>query len=281
MNYRHAFHAGNFADVVKHAVLLALLGRLTRVTGALQVIDTHAGAGFYPLDADASRRSGEAQAGVARLMADPDPPPALRRLADAVRACNPAAALQFYPGSPWLAIRALRRGDRYVACELRPDDSKALRRQLAGAAGGLAMEVIEGDGYAEAAARLAASTGRLLLLIDPPYEQADDYERIAELIARRPDPSRQPALIWAPLKDLETFDRFLSTLEATRPSSLVVAQARLKPLDDPMRMNGCAVVLVDAPDVAAEAREACGWVASRLGAVGALARVEPLAGSAT
>ena len=279
MNYRHAFHAGNFADLVKHALLLAVLRRLTSRGGPLQVIDTHAGAGLYTLDAEPARRSGEARTGVARLMVDPDPPSPLRSLAEAVRACDSSARLRTYPGSPWLAVHALRRGDRYIGCELRADDGATLRR-LSAPQIGPAVEVIEGDGYAEAARRLT-SESRTLLLIDPPYEQADDYVRTAELVGRRSDPARQPALVWTPLKDLETFDRFLCALEALRPASLLVAQARLQPLDHPLRMNGCAVVMVDAPDVSAEAREVCGWVASRLGGVGACAMVDRLACPAT
>ena len=281
VNYRHAFHAGNFADLVKHALLLAVLDRLTRTPEPLEVIDTHAGAGVYAMEGEAARRSGEAQAGVARLMADPAPPTALQRLADAVRACNPSAALQHYPGSPWLAAGALRPKDRYVGCELRADDCAALRRCLATSPGGSAAQVVEGDGYAEAAHRLAGARGRTLLLVDPPYERADDYARTAELIARRPDPSRQPALVWTPLKDLETFDRFIGALEAARPASLVIAQVRLQRLDDPMRMNGCAVVLIDAPDLSTPAQEACAWVASRLGGADALARVDRILGAAT
>ena len=281
LNYRHAFHAGNFADLVKHTLLFAVLDRLKAEAEPLSVIDTHAGAGLYRLQDEAARRSGEAQAGVARLMRDLAVPPVLASLVAAVRDCNPAAEVRVYPGSPWLAVRALRRGDAYVGCELRPDDYGELTANLAPLRGGPRVELLQADGYAVAAQRLAQGHGRTLLLVDPPYERADDYARIAELIGGRPDPARQPALIWAPLKDLETFDAFLDTLERAGLSSLVAAQARLRPLDDPMRMNGCAVVLADAPNVEAEARTVCGWVAAHLGGPGGGARVERLAGAAT
>ena len=281
LNYRHAYHAGNFADLVKHALLLAVVARLTRSSAPLTVFDTHAGAGVYDLGGEAARRSGEAQAGVAELMAAPPPPAALRPLVEAVRTCNGGDRLKLYPGSPWLAVQALGAGDRYVGCELREDDGGALARLAAHGAGGAAADIRQADGYGEAARHLAQDRGRTLLLVDPPYEQADDYARIAALAASRPRPAAQPALIWTPLKDLETFDAFLGRLEAARPASLVVAQVRLHRLDDPMRMNGCAVVLVDAPDVMVEAREVCGWIASRLGGPGAVARVERLLGAAT
>ena len=255
-----------------------MLDRLTASGEPLTVVDTHAGAGLYGLQDAAARRSGEAQAGVARLMADPAVPAVLARLVAAVRASNPAGELQSYPGSPWLAVRALRRGDAYVGCELRPDDHRDLVATLSLLKGGPAVELLQADGYAVASRRLAQVRRRSLLLIDPPFERADDYARVAELIAGRPDPARQPALIWTPLKDLETFDAFLDMLERTGPASLVAAQARLRPLDDPMRMNGCAVVLVDAPDLQGEAEAVCTWAAARLGGPGGGPRVQRLVG---
>ncbi len=281
LNYRHAFHAGNFADLVKHTLLLAVLERLTAEAEPLSVIDTHAGAGLYGLQDEAARRSGEAQAGVARLMADPSVPVVLAPLVAAVGACNPAGEVRSYPGSPWLTVRALRRGDTYLGCELRPDDHGELVAALAPLKSGPRVELLQADGYTVARQRLAQRRGRTLLVIDPPFERADDYARVAELIAHRPDPARQPALIWTPLKDLETFDAFLDALERAGPASLVAAQARVRPLDDPMRMNGCALVLVDAPDLEAEARAVCTWVAAHLGGPGGGARVERLAGAAT
>ena len=242
----------------------------------MTVFDTHAGAGVCDLDAEAARRSGEAQAGIARFMLDADPPAALRPLVEAVAACNGGGRLRVYPGSPWLAARALRRGDRYVGCELRPDDGDALRRVMPrDAAARIAVQVA--DGFVQAARHLAADASRTLLLVDPPYERGDDYARTADLIARRPHPDRQGALIWTPLKDLETFDAFIGRLEVARPASLVVAQVRLHPLDDPMRLNGCALAMVDLPDLTGEAQAVCGWVARRLGGSGAFARVERLA----
>ena len=291
LNYRHAFHAGNFADLVKHALLLAVLDVLRPSGEPLMLLDTHAGAGVYDLGGEAARRSGEAQAGVARLMDDVEAPAALQRLAAAVRLCNGGGGLHRYPGSPWLAARTLRAGDAYIGCELRADDGAQLQaalrpkhdgpRREGPRREGPRIEVVQGDGYEIAARRLASWPGRSLLLIDPPYERADDYARTAALIASRPAPGRQPALVWTPLKDLETFDAFLGALEAVRPQSLVAAQARLRPLDDPLRMNGCAMVLVDAPDLTAQAEEVCDWAARRLGGAGARAKVDRLIGAAT
>jgi 23S rRNA (adenine2030-N6)-methyltransferase len=281
LNYRHAFHAGNFADLLKHSLLLAALRRLGARQPRLQVFDTHAGAGLYDLGGEAARRSGEAAAGVARLMATPEPPGPLGALKAEIAACNGGEALRLYPGSPWLAARALRQGQGYVGCELREDDGADLRSHLAGRRDGPRIEVVVGDGYAEAARRLSREGDPVLMVIDPPFERADDYARIAELVAGRPRPERQGALVWTPLKDLETFDAFLGRLEAHRPGTLQVAQLRMRPLADPMRMNGCAVVLLDLPDLR-DAAEAAGiWLATTLGEAGAAFRFERLAGEAT
>jgi 23S rRNA (adenine2030-N6)-methyltransferase len=278
MNYRHAFHAGNFADVAKHAILLAVLAAMK----PQQVLDTHAGAGLYDLGGEDARRTGEAEAGVARLMADPDAPPVFASLKAAVVKANlPDASkggVRWYPGSPRLIIDALPPGAGYAGFELHPDAHAQLLQALRSPAKGVRVEALCADGYAEAATRLAQTRGRTLLLVDPPFERADDYERTLALttaLAGAPDAG---ALIWLPLKDLETFDAFLSRLEDQAPASLVAAQVRMKPLDDPMRMNGCALVAVNLPDIDAQAEIVCGWTAEKLGGPGALGRVERLAG---
>ena len=227
MNYRHSFHAGNFADLVKHALLLWLVDRM-RARGPLTVIDTHAGAGLYDLTGDAVR-SREAEAGVARLMASDTLPPAIKVLADEVAALNPDGGVRFYPGSPLLVARRLDDGDAYVGFEMNPPVVDLLDQALADYP---AAEGRAGDGY-EALAGATASARGPLVLIDPPFEQADDYQRAAD-----------------------------------------VAEARLRPLTNPMKMNGCTLVMLNPPDGAeAVAQEVCSWVAETLGDTGARAEV--------
>lgn len=267
MNYRHAFHAGNFADLVKHAGLLRLLAELTASGGPLTVIDTHAGRGLYDLGAEEAKRSGEAEAGVLKLRTAGDAPPELAPLRKAVADLNGGGSMRRYPGSPWLIAEALRPGDRYVACELRGEEHDALRTVLKGR--GEAVRTLNADGYAAAVAE-APAKGRVLVLIDPPFERADDYARIVETVAalRRKNPGAQ-ALVWLPIKDLETLDSFLRDLEDEVAAPMLVAEARVRPLSDPMKMNGCALVLVDGPDLAAPFAAICGWVAEALGNGGA------------
>lgn len=265
MNYRHAFHAGNFADLVKHAGLLRLLSELTATGGPLTVIDTHAGRGLYDLGGAEAKRSGEAEAGALKLRTARDAPAEIAALRQAVAHLNGGDAMRRYPGSPWLIAEALRPGDRYIACELRAEDHEALRTAMRGRE---AVRTLNADGYAAAVAECPAQ-GRVLVLIDPPFERADDYARIVETVAalRHRNPKAQ-ALVWLPIKDLETLDSFLRDLEDEVDAPMLVAEARVRPLSDPMKMNGCALVLVGGPDLAAPFAAICGWVAEALGTGG-------------
>jgi 23S rRNA (adenine2030-N6)-methyltransferase len=263
LNYRHAFHAGNFADLVKHAVLLQLLARLAGQAGPLSIVDTHAGRGLYDLAGVEAKKSGEAEAGVVRLMAASDAPAEFAPLAAAVRKLNGGGAVQRYPGSPWLIAEALRPGDSYLACELRPEEHQALSERMRGKRG---VRTLCTDGY-EAAADQTPVASRTLVLIDPPFERSDDYRRIVETLAgvRRRNRSAT-ALVWLPLKDLETFDGFLRDLEDEVAAPALVAETRMRPLTDPLKMNGCALVLLGAPEVMTAPLEAiCGWTARTLG----------------
>lgn len=269
MNYRHSFHAGNFADLVKHALVLWLLER-RQASGPVTVIDTHAGAGVYDLSGDGAR-SKEAEAGVARLMAAADRPPAIEALAQAVARLNPRGGANLYPGSPLLIASRLRPVDRYLGFELNPPVLDLLEQALepfphAAARGG--------DGYDQAKAE-AAHAGGAFVLIDPPFERPDDYHRAADTGAAivRAD-ARATVAIWTPLKDMETFDGFLRRLDQAGVTRVLVAEARLRPLTNPMKMNGCAVVVLNPPaGTEAAAGEICGWVAEQLGEAGAKSEV--------
>jgi len=279
MNYRHGFHAGNFADLAKHAALLALLRRLRQDAPALLVVDTHAGAGAYDLSHPDFARSREAEAGIKALLGA-KVPESLKPLADYVRAKNASAGFPdrvgLYPGSPVLVLDHLRAGDDYVGCELREDDFVLLRRQVEPRG-----QAVCEDGY-PVAVQAADDDKDLLYLIDPPFERADDYVRIVDVLhdvlALRPDAR---ALVWLPLKDLETYDAFLRHLELdlvegelARPPEILAAELRLRPLTNPMKMNGCALVAVNAPEgFAAQLEAIVGDVAAVFGEPGALGRL--------
>ena len=246
LNYRHAFHAGNFADLVKHAALLWLLAQMQRGGAPLQVIDTHGGSGLYDLRGPEAHRSGEAEAGVMRLMAQVEPAAEMTSLVQAVAEANSGGETWLYPGSPWLIARALRPGDRYAVFEMQPDEHGRLSDLMAGRK---AVATHCADGFAGAVGQMV-SGARHLVLVDPPFERADDYGRSCDLAAGVLD--QDPAatlLIWAPLKDLHTLDVFVRDLEdACDLAPILIAEARMRPLEDPMKMNGCALALINPPD---------------------------------
>ena len=269
MNYRHSFHAGNFADLVKHALVLWLLER-RQALGPVTVIDTHAGAGLYDLTGDAAR-SKEAEAGVARLMTAADRPPLIEALAAEVARLNPEGGARLYPGSPLLVAGRLRPVDRYVGFELNPPVLDLLEQALEPFPQAVGMG---GDGYDQAGSWAARAPGAFVL-IDPPFERPDDYHRAADTGAAivRADP-RAMVAIWTPLKDMETFDGFLRRLDQAGVKRVLAAEARMRPLTNPMKMNGCAMVLLNPPaGAAAAASEICGWAAERLGDAGARTEV--------
>ena len=273
MNYRHAFHAGNFADVMKHAILLQLLGVLTREVGALTVIDTHAGAGVHDLRGGEALRTGEADGGVARLMASAAPA-VFDPLKAAVRRANWGGEVRFYPGSPLLIADALRARDRLVACELRPDDHGALKAALPRQAG---AEALREDGWSVVADR-ARNAGRLLVLTDPPYEETTDGARAAAMVGEvlRVSP-RAVIAIWAPIKDLDGFYGLVEAIhDAAGRAPVLLAQARVRPLTNPLTMNGSAMVVVNTPDVLQACQDISAWIADHLGSTGALGRAERL-----
>lgn len=247
MNYRHVYHAGNFADVLKHATLGQLLSACGQGAGPLAIIDTHAGAGLYDLRDPAARRSGESEAGIGRLMADAGAPEVFDVLKTAVAAVNPPQELRYYPGSPLLIARWMGPADRLTACEARADDQRALERSLKS---DRRVRTLLGDGWVLAGQAIPPAPARVLVLVDPPYERGDDRQRCLDLLARtlRVNPAAVFA-IWLPIKDLDGYDSFVGDVEdAARRRDVLTAEVRLRPLTNPMMLNGCAMVIVNPPE---------------------------------
>jgi 23S rRNA (adenine2030-N6)-methyltransferase len=266
MNYRHGYHAGNFADVLKHTALCELLRLLTAKDKKLFVLDTHAGAGGYDLGSGLARRTGEAEAGIARLIASPRagmPPAAACYLAAVAaydRKFGPAGGgVRRYPGSPRLVRAALRPGDRFIACELQPAEALALKREFAG---DRAVEVRQADGYKVLKAQLPPPERRGLVLIDPPFETADEFERL--LRALRQGVRRFATgcyALWYPIKD-EAAAAFAGELAAFKPLTLELHLDAI----EPGKLAACALAVINPPWRFEEAmREALPWIAERLG----------------
>jgi 23S rRNA (adenine2030-N6)-methyltransferase len=207
MNYRHAFHAGGFADVIKHIVLVRMLLYLQEKQAAFRVIDTHAGAGLYDLTGEEARRGGEWLTGIARIMQarfSETTLPLVMPYLDIVRAFNPGRDLAAYPGSPLIARALLRPQDRLTACEVEP---KARKRLIDALRRDTQARVVDLDGWLALPAFVPPNERRGLVLIDPPYEQKDEFERLAEgfaeAYAKWPTGSY---LLWYPVKSRRATD---------------------------------------------------------------------------
>lgn len=261
VHYQHRFHAGNFADVFKHVLLLALLRALSAKDKPWCYADTHAGAGDYDLADAAALRTGEFADGIARLWSADGAPPAVADWLDAVRALNPDGALCRYPGSPLLALGAARVQDRLLLCERVPAIVEQLRTALGVDA---RVHVHRRDGY-ELAALLPPAEKRGLVLVDPPFERADEFDACAAFAA---EGLRRFAsgvfAIWYPLKQRHATERWLRRMqrEIAREAlnlQLVVSHAAEG------QMRACGLLVINPPFAfRAPAQEALAWLAPRL-----------------
>ena len=237
MNYRHAFHAGNFADCVKHAVLVWLLRALHRKPAPLFVLDTHAGRGCYDLDAGPAARTGEWQKGIARLLETP--PSALADYVGLMR------SLGLYPGSPAIARALLRPDDRLACCELHPEDAAALRRHFVG---DRQVAVHHRDAWEAIGALLPPKERRGLVLIDPPFEDPHEFAQLARGLAAGWQRFRTGVFAaWYPIKQRAPVRQFLTDLQQSGMRDIVAAELCLREPVDPARLNGCGMLVVNPP----------------------------------
>ena len=243
MNYRHAFHAGNFADVHKHVVLLALLERLKQKPKPLFYLDTHAGRGGYDLRAEDATRGGEWREGIARLAGRPVRSADLLRYLQATHAAS--AAPTRYPGSPLVALGALREGDRAVLVEQQPAEAQALKQA---AQGWRDVAVVCGDGYAALKSYLPPRENRGLVLIDPPYEadtEFADAERALRLgLSRWPN---GVFALWYPIKAGAQSQRLNAALQSAGLRKLLRLELTVRPADSPIGLNGSGLVIANPP----------------------------------
>jgi 23S rRNA (adenine2030-N6)-methyltransferase len=248
MNYRHAYHAGNFADVVKHVVVTRIVEYLKRKDAAFRVIDTHAGVGRYDLGGAEAGKTGEWQAGIGRLMGAVLPAGAADLIAPylaVVRGENPDGKLSVYPGSPLLVRRLLRRQDRLSAIELHPEDAEALSALFAG---DHQVRVIRLDGWLALGAHLPPKEKRGLVLVDPPFEQEGEFDRLVEGLqkAYRRFPGGTYAL-WYPVKDRRAVARFHAALENTGVRKVLKLELAIRAPSPEDRLDGSGMIVVNPP----------------------------------
>ncbi|UUR07992.1 23S rRNA (adenine(2030)-N(6))-methyltransferase RlmJ [Sphingomonas glaciei] len=242
MNYRHSFHAGNSADVVKHGLLIALVRALQQKPGALTLIDTHAGCGLYDLEDDRAQRTGEATQGVVRAFADSNP--LLDDYRAAVRAVNEGTEPRLYPGSPQVLAQLLRLQDFLILNEKHPEDIAALRASMRG----LPAAVHQRDAYELWLAVLPTRTPRGVVVVDPPYEQTDERERITDtLAAAQRKWAHGVTAIWYPLKNRETHLRWKQQLRRLGIAKFLVIEHWLYDAEQPGIYNGAGLFIINPP----------------------------------
>ena len=267
LSYRHGFHAGNFADVLKHMVLLAVLDHLGRKPKALFYIDTHAGAGSYDLSSDFAQKKREYESGIGRLWDVIDAPVAVARYLECVRDANDGAALERYPGSPAIARHLLKAADRLILFERHGNEAEALRTW---AASDRRVTVREEDGLAGCIGLLPPPSRRALLLIDPAYEIKSDYEQVVKTLAAA---HRRFAtgvyMLWYPVVERSRVERMLAAIKATGMRRVQRFELGIKADQDGFGMTACGVVVINPPFVLeAQMAEALPWLANRLGESG-------------
>ena len=257
MNYQHAFHAGNFADVHKHAVLARILTHLRSKPAAFRVIDTHAGAGRYDLASTAATRGGEWRDGIGKLWAarstsawlpDGDSGAAAALLEPylaAVAALNPAGTLRTYPGSPLVALALLRPQDRLIACELEPRAAALLQTALRRDRRAKALTL---DGWTAFGAYVLPKERRGVVLVDPPFEEATDFARLSSALAAAH--RKWPTgiyMLWYPIKERDAADALARRLVRTGIAGLLRCEMSVAPPRAESGLTGSGVILVNPP----------------------------------
>jgi 23S rRNA (adenine2030-N6)-methyltransferase len=237
MNYRHAYHAGNFADCVKHALLLALLEAMQRKDKPFLVLDTHAGIGRYDLSGGPAEKTGEWREGIGRVLAVR--PPALLDYIGLVE------RLGLYPGSPAIAAAMLRPGDRLVACELHEEDAGFLKAAFAGEQ---SIAVHRRDGYEALKAFLPPPEKRALVLIDPPFERTDEFDVMARQLAAAWQRFRTGVYVaWYPVKHRAPVRAFWEAIKLAGVRDVIAVEFLRRAALDPARLNGCGLLIINPP----------------------------------
>ncbi|MFC6673034.1 23S rRNA (adenine(2030)-N(6))-methyltransferase RlmJ [Marinobacterium aestuariivivens] len=262
LSYRHAYHAGNYADVLKHLVLASTLEYMTRKDKPLLYLDTHAGAGRYRLSESMAQKKAEYRDGVGRLWGR-DLPDVLTPLMAVLERLNPTGKLEYYPGSPLIAAELLRPQDRLRLFELHPSDLRLLTGNFAA---DRRVRIEDSDGFASLKALLPPPSRRALVLIDPPYEQKDDYRRVVRAVLE--GYQRFPTgtcLVWYPVVDRSRIDEMARGLKAGGIRNLWQVELGLAPDSEGFGMTSSGLFMINPPWILeAELKEALPELAKRL-----------------
>lgn len=252
MNYRHAFHAGNPADVMKHAALARILAYLGRKDAPFRVLDTHAGAGFYDLAGADAQRTLEADTGIEAVLAAADAgtlpekaAPLLAPYLDTIRQMRAESGRRLYPGSPALALALSRPQDRFLFCELNKDERAKLEKRVGGDG---RAKILPQDGWQALAAHLPPRERRGLVLVDPPFEEAGEFHRLATGLA---EAYRRFAtgifMLWYPIKDLRAVDAFRREIAQLRLPKTLKVELDFAEVRRAGELSGSGLIVVNPP----------------------------------
>jgi 23S rRNA (adenine2030-N6)-methyltransferase len=266
LSYRHAYHAGNHADVFKHLVLTLLVQSLLKKEKPFLILDTHAGAGRYHLRSEMARKNREFASGIERLWEVANAPEAIGHYLEAVRTTNPGRELHWYPGSPRIFRHFLRPQDRLVLSELHPNEARDISREFAG---DRQVRVEAADGYQALKAQLPPKERRGLVHIDPAYELKDEHRRVLEALA---DAHRRWATgifaVWYPIQDRATADGFLRRLKKLGLPEVLVTECCVMP-EEAFRLTGSGMIIVNPPwQLDEQLRQVLPWLSTQLGVGG-------------
>lgn len=244
MNYRHAFHAGNHADVLKHIILTRIMMLLTQKDTPIAYLDTHAGTGLYDLHASEASRTGEWLEGI-KLLFDSPNTPLITPYIDIIKSLNESNTLQYYPGSPYIAASLLRPQDHIILNEKHPEDVVQLKRNFRHNKN---ITVHNQDGWVLTKAILPTKEKRVVILIDPPFEQENELDLCIKSLTDAIKRMRQAiVIIWYPIKDQKLLNGFFNDLKKTNAPKLLKAELMIKPADNNLGLNGSGMIIANPP----------------------------------
>ncbi|AEC19522.1 hypothetical protein PT7_0982 [Pusillimonas sp. T7-7] len=249
-SYRHAFHAGNQADVLKHATFVHILDHLNRKDSAYWVIDTHAGAGLYDLRSEWASQNGEFTDGLDRLLGAENMPPLIERYLEEVHHFNPDGVANFYPGSPWLALRALRGQDRLKLFEMHPSEIDVLKQNLStqGRSTLRQTTVYEADGFSGLKSQLPPAPRRGVIIIDPSYEDKQDYRKTLQAVNEGLKRFATGCFaVWYPLVQRLEVQELVRSLERLKTPWVHASLTVRKPSGDGHGLHGSGMFVLNPP----------------------------------
>ncbi len=245
MNYRHAFHAGNFADVFKHSILVALIQSLLRKETGFCYLETHAGIGFYDLLSDATQIRQEFKEGIEKVLAQQNPPSLLQDYLHCVKKINDAHELRYYPGSPYFVREFLRTQDRMILSELHPDDFQTLKKLFRN---NQQIAIHQQDGYQNLKAFLPPKERRGLVLIDPAYEKSDELAALPGILSKTLERWETGIYaLWYPIKTERRLSYFRRDLKNKIKRPMLSAELCIYSEDVATELNGCGMLIINPP----------------------------------